>query len=300
MTLARDIWDITDERFRSLIPATGTVDMLYDKCRWSEGPVWFSDANQLLWSDIPNNRIMRWTPDGQVSVFRSDSNYSNGNTRDREGRLVTCEHGARRVTRTEHDGSITVIADNYKGKRLNSPNDVVVKSDGSIWFTDPNYGIISDYEGHKSEMEQDGCYVFRVDPKTGKIAIVTDDFDRPNGIAFSHDEKTLYIADSYTEHRHIRSFSVGENSKLKGGKVFAKYSDGGPDGFRVDTDGRLWTSMGAGVNCYLPSGDLLGRLRFPQAVANVEFGGPKRNRLFVACTHQMYVLYVTVNGVLRH
>ncbi len=187
-----------DKRFTWLINGTCHKELLFDGCRWSEGPVWFQDGNFLVWSDIPNNRMLRWVPDaitGSVSVFRTNSNYSNGNTRDREGRLVSCEHGARRVTRTEADGSITVIADSYKGKRLNSPNDVVVKSDGTIWFTDPNYGIMSDYEGHKGEMEQDGCNVFRFDPKSGKLTVVADDFDKPNGLAFSPDESELYIAD---------------------------------------------------------------------------------------------------------
>ena len=188
-----------DKRFTWLINGTCQKELFFDGCRWAEGPVWFRDGNFLLWSDIPNHRMLRWVPDainGGVSVFRADSNYSNGNTRDRQGRLVTCEHGSRRVTRTEPDGSITVIADSHKGKRLNSPNDVVVKSDGTIWFTDPNYGIMSDYEGHKADMEQDGCYVFRFDPKNGKLSVVADDFDKPNGLAFSPDESMLYVADS--------------------------------------------------------------------------------------------------------
>ncbi len=193
-----------DKRFVWMINGTCQKELLFDGCRWSEGPVWFADANMLVWSDIPNSRMMRWVPDGigggSVSVFRTNSNYSNGNTRDREGRLVSCEHGARRVTRTEADGSITVIADSYKGKRLNSPNDVVVKSDGTIWFTDPNYGIMADYEGHKADMEQDGCYVFRFDPKSGKLTVVADDFAKPNGLAFSPDESILYIANSSAAH----------------------------------------------------------------------------------------------------
>jgi gluconolactonase len=303
MTLVAEVAEIIDRRFVFLINGTAEVERLYDKCRWAEGPVWFADANHLVWSDIPNSRMLRWTPDGQVSVFRTDSNYSNGNTRDREGRLVTAEHGARRVSRTEADGSITVIADSYKGKRLNSPNDVVVKSDGSIWFTDPKYGIMSDYEGHKAEMEQAGCFVYRVDAKSGKMTVVADDFVRPNGIAFSPDESLLYIADSAVSHdpdgpSHIRVFKVGKDGTLKGGKVFAT-TDGIPDGFRLDTDGNLWTSAGAGINCYASSGDLLGRIRFPQNVANLTFGGPKRNRIFVACTHELYSFYVTATGAQR-
>ena len=251
--------------------------------------------------------MLRWVPDGlagSVSVFRTDSNYSNGNTRDREGRLVTCEHGARRVTRTEHDGSITVIADSYKGKRLNSPNDVVVKSDGTIWFTDPSYGIMSDYEGHKGEMEQDGCHVYRFDPKSGKLTVVADDFDKPNGLAFSPDESMLYVADSACAHepekpRHIRAFKVGKDNTLKGGKAQFILKQGFPDGFRVDTDGNVWTSAGAGVDVFAPEGDLLGRINFPQGVSNLVFGGPKRNRLFITCTHEVYSMYVTATGAQR-
>jgi len=303
MALVSDVTEIIDRRFIFMINGTAQVEKLYDQCRWAEGPVWFADANQLVWSDIPNSRMLRWTWNGNVSVFRADSNYSNGNTRDREGRLITCEHGARRVTRTEPDGSITVIADSYKGKRLNSPNDVVVKSDGSIWFTDPPYGIMGDYEGHKAPMEQDSCCVYRVDPKSGKISVVADDFVRPNGLAFSPDEEILYVADSAVSHdpdgpSHIRWFKVGKDGALKGGKVFVT-TDGIPDGFRIDTDGNIWTSAGAGINVYTPEADMLGRIRFPQNVANLAFGGPKRNRLFVACTHELYSLYVVANGVQR-
>jgi gluconolactonase len=292
-----------DRRFVYLINGTAEIELLYDKCRWAEGPVWFADGNYLVWSDIPNNRMMRWTPDGNVGVFRANSNYSNGNTRDRQGRLVSCEHGARRVTRTEVDGSITVIADSYQGKRLNSPNDAVVKSDGSIWFTDPNYGIMSDYEGHKAEMEQDGCNVYRVDPATGEITVVVDDFLKPNGLAFSPDESLLYVADSSVSHdpdarSHIRRFKVGDDNRLKDGEVFVT-TVGIPDGFRLDTDGNVWTSAGTGVNVYAPSADFLGRINFPQNVSNLVFGGPKRNRLFVTCTHELYSLYVTATGVQR-
>ena len=297
-----------DKRFTWLINGTCQKELLFDGCRWAEGPVWFSDANMAVWSDIPNNRMLRWVPDGLgggVSVFRTNANYSNGNTRDREGRLVTCEHGARRVTRTEPDGSITIIADSYKGKRLNSPNDAVVKSDGTIWFTDPNYGIMSDYEGHKADMEQDGCYVFRFDPKSGKLTVVADDFDKPNGLAFSPDESMLYVADSACAHepekpRHIRAFKVGKDGSLKGGKPHFILKQGFPDGMRVDVDGNVWTSAGAGIDCFAASGDVLGRVNFPQFVSNLTFGGPKRNRLFVTCTHEFYSVFVTTTGAQRH
>ena len=227
MALVGPDTEFHDERFVWMVVGTAHKDLLYGDNRWSEGPVWFSDGNYLVWSDIPNNRMLRWVPDaldgsGSVSVFRANSNFSNGNTRDREGRLVSCEHGARRVTRTEPDGSITVIADSYDGKRLNSPNDVVVKSDGTIWFTDPTYGILSDYEGHKAEPEQATCHVFRFDPATGQLSVVADDFDKPNGLAFSPDESELYIADSACAHepdkpRHIRAFSVNDDNSLSGG-----------------------------------------------------------------------------------
>jgi gluconolactonase len=251
--------------------------------------------------------MLRWVPDsmrGSVSVFRRDSNYSNGNTRDREGRLVTCEHGGRRVTRTEADGTITVIADSYKGKRLNSPNDVVVKSDGTIWFTDPNYGIMSDYEGHKADMEQDGRHVFRFDPRDGSLVVVVDDFDQPNGLAFSPDESEFYVADSAVSHdaskpRHIRAFKVGADNSLKGGAARFICADGVPDGFRVDTDGNIWTSSGPAIYVFAPDGTLLGKINFPQNVSNLVFGGPKRNRLFVTCTHELYSMYVTANGAQR-
>ncbi|EWY40062.1 gluconolactonase [Skermanella stibiiresistens SB22] len=285
------------------------LERLHTGMRWAEGPVWFGDGNYLLWSDIPNNRMMRWVsgaPEGgAVSVYRDPSNNSNGNTRDRQGRLVTCEHGARRVTRTEFDGTITVLADSHKGRRLNSPNDVVVKSDGSIWFTDPPYGILTDYEGHKAEMEQDGCHVYRIDPDTGALTVVADDFDKPNGIAFSPDEHILYVADTGASHtpdgpHHIRAFDVSTSGTLSGGlsggRIFATISPGLADGFRLDTDGNVWTSAGDGVHCYSSNGDLIGKVLVPEVVSNVAFGGPKRNRLFITGTTSLYSVYVGANG----
>jgi gluconolactonase len=304
MALVGDDYEYLDKRFYDLTVPTAAVETLFDKCRWAEGPVWFGDGNFLVWSDIPNNRMLRWVPDLGVSVFRADANYSNGNTRDREGRLVTCEHGGRRVSRTEWDGRITVVADSYRGKKLNSPNDVVVKSDGTIWFTDPSYGIMSDYEGHKGDQEQEGCYVYRVDPKDGSIRLVVDDFVKPNGLAFSPDEKILYVADSGMSHdpdgpHHIRAFDVRDDGSVSGGRVFAVTEIGLPDGFRVDTSGNVWTSAGPGVNCYGPSGGLLGRIKFPQMVSNLVFGGPKRNRLFITSTHALYSVFVAASGVQR-
>jgi gluconolactonase len=296
--------EIFDKRFRSLMIGIAHLDKLADGCIWAEGPVWFADGGYLLWSDIPNNRMLRWMPETGVSTFRAESNNSNGNTRDRQGRLVTCEHLTRRVTRTEPDGSITVIADKYKGKRLNSPNDVVVKSDGSIWFTDPSYGILTEFEGSRSEQEQGGCYVYRVDPKTGEITTVVEDFVKPNGLAFSPDEKILYVADSAASHdpnapHHIRAFDVVDGKKLTNSRVFCDIKGGSiPDGFRVDVNGNVWTSAD-GVECYAPDGTLLGRIKVPEVVANVTFGGKRRNRLFITATTSLYAVYVNTTGVQR-
>jgi gluconolactonase len=296
-------YQIDDDRFRHLIVGSSMLDELYSGCRWAEGPVWFNDLGCLIWSDIPNQRMLRWSPDGlqsgSTSVFRTPSGFSNGNTRDRQGRLISCEHGNRRVTRTEIDGSITVLADRYQGKRFNSPNDVVVKSDGSIWFTDPTYGIMSDYEGYKAEPEQPTRNVYRIDPD-GTLSVVADDFTQPNGLAFSPDEKTLYIADSAYSHdpghpRHIRAFDV-DGATLRNGRVFCDIDVGLPDGFRIDVAGNLWSSAGDGVHCFAPDGVRLGKVLVPQVVANVCFGGPKRNRLFITATKSVYAIYLATNG----
>ncbi|HEV7254908.1 MAG TPA: SMP-30/gluconolactonase/LRE family protein [Mesorhizobium sp.] len=301
MSLVGDDYEYYDKRFRDLTVPIAKVETLFDGCRWAEGPVWFADGGFLAWSDIPNNRLLRWTPEMGVDVFRADSNYANGNTRDREGRLVSCEHGGRRVTRTEADGSLTVIADRFRGKRLNSPNDVVVKSDGTVWFTDPTYGILSDYEGYKSDPEQEGCFVYRVDPRTGDIEVVADDFVKPNGLAFSPDEKFLYVADSGASHdengpHHIRRFAVGEGNRLSGARVFAEVSPGVPDGMRLDTAGNVWTSAQDGVLCLSPEGEALGKIRIPTMVANLCFGGPRRNRLFITATDRLFSVFVAATG----
>ena len=304
MSMVSDDYEYFDRKFRDLTVPIAKVETLYDGCRWAEGPVWFADGGYLVWSDIPNNRLLRWMPDHGVSVFRADSGYTNGNTRDREGRLVSCEHGGRRVTRTEPDGSLTVVASHYQGKRLNSPNDVVVKSDGTIWFTDPTYGILSDYEGYKADPEQAGCYVYRVDPASGDIAIVADDFVKPNGLAFTPDESQLMIADSGSSHdpdgpHHIRRFDVGPDNRLTGGQVFAEVSPGVPDGFRFDTEGNLWTSARDGVICLSPQGEALGKIRMPTMVANLTFGGPRKNRLFITATDRLFSVYVAATGAQR-
>ncbi|KMM85511.1 gluconolactonase [Pseudomonas taetrolens] len=296
-----DIYQFIDKRFRSLTLPNTQLERLYDQCRWAEGPVWFNDGGYLLWSDIPNQRILRWTPEQGVSVFRPASNFANGNTRDLQGRLVTCEHGTRSVTRTEPDGSITVLADRFEGKRLNSPNDVVVHRDGGIWFTDPTYGILSDYEGYQAEPEQSGRNVFRIDPYTGELACVADDFEQPNGLAFSPDGQTLYVADSARSHdpeaaHHIRALQVIDNCRLGASTILAQIEPGIPDGLRVDVQGNIWTSAGDGIQCFDSSGVLLGKIRLPEKVANLTFGGPRRNRLFITANTSLYMIHVAVAG----
>jgi gluconolactonase len=280
------------------------MDKLTGECLWAEGPVYFPATDLLIWSDIPNNRMLRWAPGMGVGVYRAPSNYSNGNTRDREGRLVSCEHGTRRVTRTEHDGSITVIASHFEGKQLNSPNDVIVDSEGAIWFTDPDYGIISDYEGYRADSEVGRCNVYRVSPGDTQVRLVSDDFVKPNGLAFSPDESKLYIADSAASHddnapRHIRVFDVASNGELRNGRVFVEMQSGVPDGMRVDEHGNVWTSAEDGVHCYAPDGALLGKILIPEVVANLTFGGPRRNRLFITATSSVYALHVGVRGAAR-
>jgi gluconolactonase len=296
-------FEVLDPTFAQCLIGHARVERLWTGARWAEGPAWFGGGRYLVFSDIPNNRIMRFDEtDGSTSVFRNPSNNSNGNTTDREGRLVTCEHLGRRVTRTEHDGSITVLADRFKGKRFNSPNDVVVKSDGSIWFTDPSYGILADYEGKKSESEIGACHVYRIDPASGEVTIVADDFMKPNGLAFSPDESTLYIADTGISHdpkgpKHIRALTLNADGKSLGkSKVFAECTAGLFDGFRVDADGRIWSSAADGVHCYLPNGQLIGKVKIPELVANVCFGGLARNRLFICGCTSLYSVYLAING----
>jgi gluconolactonase len=295
-------FEILDPRFRQYTIPIVWLEKLHTGMRWAEGPVYFADMRSLVWSDLPSNRMLRWDEEtGQVSTFRAPSNFANGNTRDRQGRLVTCEHQTRRVTRTEHDGRITVIADEHGGKRLNSPNDVVVKSDGTIWFSDPTYGISAEYEGGKAESEIGSCNVYRFDPARGSLSVAVDDFSRPNGLAFSPDEKTLYIADSGfwpdpSKPHHIRAFEVGEDGRLRKSRVLAEVSPGIPDGLRVDAEGNIWTSAGDGVHCITPGGDYIGRIPVPEKCANVAFGGPQRNRLFICGHTSLYSIYVNTRG----
>jgi gluconolactonase len=292
---------IVDQSFAKYRVANAAVERLATGFRWCEGPVWFGDARCLLWSDIPNNRIMRWDEEtGAVSVFRKPSSYANGNTRDRQGRLVTCEHDTRRVTRTEYDGTVTVILDRFDGKPLNSPNDVVVKSDDSVWFTDPPYGILSNYEGHVAPVELP-TNVYRVD-RQGVATVVAGDIPRPNGLAFSPDESRLYVVVSGAMPREIRVFDVVDGgSRLANGRVLIDCGTGIPDGFRCDTDGNLWCGWGGGegqdgVAVFNPEGKLIGRVLLPERTANLCFGGGKRNRLFLASSQSIYSLYVNARG----
>ena len=282
-------FEIIDERFRYMIMGNAWVEKLHGGMLWAEGPVWFADGQYLLWSDIPNNVILQYCERLGVRVFRHPSNNTNGHTRDREGRLISCEHGGRRVSRTEHDGSITVLVDRYKGKRLNSPNDVVVKSDGTIWFTDPPYGIMSEYEGHKTKSAIGANYVYRLDPKTGGLTVVVDDFDKPNGIAFSPDEKKLYVADS-GKPKHIRVFEVQSGGTLESGKVFCTIDKGGPDGIRCDNAGRIWSSAGDGVHVFAPDGKLIGKILVPESPANLCFGGADGKTLYITARKSLYAI----------
>ncbi|WP_170476553.1 SMP-30/gluconolactonase/LRE family protein [Ruegeria arenilitoris] len=294
-----------DPRFEKYkLPLAG-VERLAVGCRWCEGPVWFGDGRYLLWSDIPNNRIMRWDEvTGKTSAFRQPSNFSNGQTRDRQGRLITCEHGGRRVTRTEYDGTITVLADSFDGKRLSSPNDVIVKSDNSIWFTDPTFGILGNYEGIRAEPEL-GQNVYRLDADTGELSVVADDIMGPNGLAFSPDETVLYIVESRgVPTRKILAYDVNvDGASIRNKRVLIDAGPGTPDGFRVDVDGNLWCGWGMGdaeldgVMIFAPDGTLIGRIVLPERCANLCFGGRANSRIFMAASHSIYALYVNIPGV---
>jgi gluconolactonase len=297
--------EVIDPRFAKYRLVSASLERLATGCRWCEGPVWFGDGRYLLWSDIPNDRIMKWEEEtGAVSVFRKSSNFSNGNTRDRQGRLVTCEHAGRRVTRTEYDGSITVLADRFDGKPLNSPNDVVVKSDGSVWFTDPPFGIAGYYEGFQAQPELPQN-VYRVDGQTGKITVVAGDLDGPNGLGFSPDESKLYLVRSRAQpNRLIDVYDVvADGTRLANGRTLIDCGSGTSDGFRCDIDGNLWCGWGMGreeldgVFVFAPDSTLIGRIALPERCANLCFGGARRNRLFMASSHSIYSLYVNTQGV---
>ncbi|BCQ22365.1 SMP-30/gluconolactonase/LRE family protein [Caballeronia sp. NK8] len=293
---------ILDKRFEHYRLAHAKVERLWTGCRWAEGPVWFGDAGVLYWTDLPNDRILKWDEaTEQASTWRAPSSKANGMTRDRQGRLIVCEHGTRRVTRTEYDGRVTVLADRFEGKQLNSPNDVVVTRDGSIWFTDPPFGLVSDYMGKQGRPELKAC-VYRIDAQSGQIECVADDIEGPNGLAFSPDERTLYVVASRARPRTIMAFDVIDNSKLGRGRVLIDAKDGTPDGFRVDVDGNLWCGWGTGsdeldgVRIFAPDGTAIGHIALPERCANLCFGGRDNNRLFMASTTSVYALFVNTRG----
>ena len=293
-----------DPSFRKYHLALSAVERLWHGSRWGEGPVWLGDSRCLLWSDIPNNRVLKWEEEtGAVNVWRKPSNNANGHTRDRAGRIVACEHLGRRVVRFEYDGAITVLADRFEGKRLNSPNDVVVKSDGSVWFTDPPFGTYAYYEGEKAEAELPHTNVYRIDGQTGAITRVADDIDHPNGLAFSPDERILYVVESRSEPRNILAYDVGaDGTSLRNRRVFYACRPGEtPDGFRVDVDGNLWCGWGMtaehdGVRIINAAGAPIGHVHLPERCANLCFGGRHRNRLFMAAAQSLYALYVNTQG----
>ncbi len=312
-------FEILDPRFRRCVLANAPLLKLAEGFGWLEGPVWFADHDCLIVSDIPNDRLMRWSESSAIAVFRAPAGFVNGNTRDRQGRLISCSHRHRCIFRTEWDGTLSVLADRYRGKRLNSPNDVVCRSDGSIWFTDPTYGIETDYEGGKQESELPPS-VYRLD-EDGELVLVADDFEGPNGLAFSPDERLLYIAETGRQFdadplRCIRVFDLPpparestqrappanparQSALLGAGRIFHKTAPGYTDGLRADQDGNLWVSAADGVHCIAPDGTMLGRIKTPFAVSNLAFGGRNRSRLFICASHTLYAVYTNQRGAER-
>jgi gluconolactonase len=296
-------FEIRDDRFRALVLANAPLETLGEGYRWLEGPVWFADHDCLYVSDIPNDRILRWSEHGGVSVFRRPAGFANGHARDRQGRLIGCSHRDRCVTRTELDGTVTVLASRYRGRRLNSPNDIVCRSDGTIWFSDPLYGISTDYEGGKQSAELPPA-LYRLDPATGDLAVAAEDFEGPNGLAFSPDERFLYVAESGRQfdrepRQYIRRFEVHEGGRLSGGERFHKVAPGFTDGLRVDEQGNVWSSAADGVHCISPEGDLLGKILTPSLVSNLAFGGRNRSRLFLCASQRLLAIYTNVRGCVR-
>ena len=296
-----DGFEVRDRRFAHYILGNAPLEELASGFRWIEGPVWMGDADCLLFQDLPRNRTMRWTEEGGVSVFRAPSDYANGQTRDRQGRLIACSHRGRCLYRTELDGHVTRLVGHRDGKRLNAPNDVVVKSDGTVWFTDPLYGIQNDYEGGRQASEQPPA-LYRYDPEGDEIRVAAGDFDGPNGLAFSPDERRLYVAETGDQttddpKQYIRVFDLSpDGSRLSGGDVFHKVEPGYCDGLRVDEDGNLWSSAGDGVHCISPEGKLLGKVLVPHVVSNLCFGGLHKNRLFIGGSHTLYSIFLDRRG----
>ena len=295
---------VLDQRMRHLILPSAHFDQLYCGALWAEGPVYFPAGDYLLWSDIPNNRLLQWVPELGVRVSSHQSNNCNGNTRDGLGRRVTCEHFTRSVVRIEHDGSRVTLASAHQGKPLNSPNDVVVTSNGAVWFTDPTYGIMTDYEGKRASPDQEGCFVYRICPKTGTVEAKIRTMLKPNGLAFSLDERTLYVADSSRSHddaghHHVMAFPVANDASVGDGKIVVTIEEGVPDGLRLDELGNLWVSSARGVEVFTADGTPLGIIHVPETVSNLTFGGPKNNRLFITATTSLYAVFTAVRGAER-
>lgn len=296
--------EVIDERFRRFGPPPHAgVERLATGFRFTEGPCWFGDGRYLLFTDIPSNRVLKWTEDnGQTSIFREPANHANGLTRDRQGRLIACEQGAHRLTRTEYDGTLTVLIDSSEGKRLNSPNDVAVHPDGGIWFTDPDYGIQDNYVGNTATAELPER-VYRLDPRTGKAEVVAEDSVKPNGLCFSPDYSLLYVADSKFPPKEIFVYDVVNGARLSKARVFVKEVAGLADGIRCDIDGNVWASAGwqgaesNGVHVYARDGARIGKIHLPEVCANLCFGGPKRNRLFMTGSQSLYAIYVNTQGM---
>ena len=288
-----------------LMVAGAQLERLHQGTLWGEGPVYFPAGDYLLWSDIPNDQLLQWVPGLGVRVISHHANHTNGNTRDAQGRRVSCEHLTRSVVRMEHDGQRTVLASAHDGKRLNSPNDVIVASDGAVWFTDPTYGILSDYEGRRATSEQAGCYVYRICPTTGKVEAKITSMQKPNGLAFSPDERTLYVADSSRSHdeagnHHVVAFAIGADAAIGAARELVVIEQGVPDGLRVDEFGNLWISSAQGVEVFAADGTALGILHVPETVSNLTFGGAKSNRLFITASTSLYAIYTAVRPARAH
>lgn len=299
MSLAE--YSVLDSRMRDLTIASAHLVRLDGSSLWAEGPVYFPAGDYLLWSDIPANRVMQWVEGLGVRVYSQTANNCNGNTRDCAGRRVSCEHLSRSVVRFDAHGERTVLAEAFEGRRLNSPNDVVTAADNAVWFTDPTYGIISDYEGRRADSEQDGCYVYRIDPESGVVEAKIKSMLKPNGLAFSPDGLMLYVADSSRSHdeagfHHVMAFPIGKSNVVGDGTVLLTIEHGVPDGLRVDEHGNLWVSSARGVEIFAPDGAPLGIIHVPETVSNLTFGGPKGNRLFITATTSVYAVYTAVCG----
>jgi gluconolactonase len=303
--------EVLDPRLAPVAQGASALERLCTGATWSEGPVWMAEDQSVLWSDIPNNRMLRWSEADGMSVWRDAVEFTNGHTREADGSLLHCSHGQRAIVRTRFDGALSnprdeIVVDRHQGKRLNSPNDVVVKSDGTIWFTDPPYGIVSDREGHQADSELGACYVFRFNPTNGELRVVSDWVDEPNGLAFSPNESVLYVSDTSAAlrsdgggHHHIVAFDVIDGLRLERPRVFAVVEPGLADGFRIDQHGFIYTSSADGVQVYHSDGSRIGRIAVPEKVGNLTFGGPARDQLFIAASTSLYRIRLNTVGLQR-